>query len=383
MSKKRQAGHYLKASATGGESYQTYIPCPLPPSPELDMADLSPSLEQANTALGRLDGLGLMLPNPALLLYMYIRKEAVLSSQIEGTQSSLSDLLLAENSQTPGVPMHDVAEVSCYVSAMDHGMRRLQEFPLCLRLICEIHAKLMDNPRSKNKQPGEFRTSQNWIGGSRPGKARFVPPPPEKLMECLDHLEKFLHNEEIKLSPLIKAALIHAQFETIHPFLDGNGRLGRLLIPLFLHHEGILQKPLLYLSLYFKQNRKTYYNHLQTIRKTGDWESWIKFFLIGIAETAHQATQIAQEIIHLFNEDRTSIEKSDQSTAATLTIFCYLQQHPISNTTSMRHQSGLSQPSVMRALHALESLHIVEEITGKQRHKIFVYKSYLDILNED
>nr|WP_198027300.1 Fic family protein [Candidatus Paracaedibacter symbiosus] len=242
------------------------------------MSDLYPLLDQANIALGRLDGMSMVLPDTSLFLYMYIRKEAVLSSQIEGTQSSLSDLLLFESQESPGVPLDDVTEVSCYVAAMNYGLVRLKELPLSLRLLREIHEKLMANGRGSLKLPGEFRSSQNWIGGSRPGNAQLVPTPPEYLIETLGAFEKFLHDENVKLPILIKAALAHVQFETIHPFLDGNGRLGRLLITFILCNEGILKQPLLYLSLYFKSNRQAYYDHLQSVRETGDWEAWIKFF---------------------------------------------------------------------------------------------------------
>ena len=291
MEKKKRIGRYVKGSAVGGEQYHAYIPKPLPPDPPLDMSELYPLLDEANTALGRLDGMSMVLPDSSLFLYMYVRKEAVLSSQIEGTQSSLSDLLLFETDEAPGSPLTDVMEVSSYVSALNYGLERLQEIPLSLRLIREIHAKLMNDTRGGHKQPGEFRTSQNWIGGTRPGNAKFVPPPTEQLMECLDSFEKFLHDESVQLPLLIKAALAHVQFETIHPFLDGNGRLGRLLITFMLCVGGILKEPLLYLSLYLKINRKAYYNHLQSVRETGDWEAWIKFFLEGINATAAQAKE--------------------------------------------------------------------------------------------
>ena len=381
MDIKNRLDSYIKSSAIAGETYSAYVPSPLPPDPKLDLDPLYPLIDEANTAIGRLDGMSMVLPDPSLFLYMYVRKEAVLSSQIEGTQSSLADLLLHENTEVPGIPIDDVTEVSCYVSAMNYGFERLKELPLSLRLLREIHAKLMDNSRGGNKQPGEFRNSQNWIGGSHPSNALFVPPPPEQLMECLDEFEKFIHDKKIKLPILIKAALLHVQFETIHPFLDGNGRLGRLLITFLLCAEGVLKEPLLYLSLYFKSNRQDYYNHLQSVRETGDWESWIKFFLKGIVETATQATETAQSIVKLFANDRKRIETSDSSAAAILTIHTYLQQSPISNTGSIRKKTGLSQPTVMRSLTALENLGIVKEITGKERHKIFVYRDYLDSLN--
>lgn len=382
MDKNQRIGRHIKGSAVAGETDSAYLPQPLPPEPPLFLDDIYPLLDKANAALGRLDGMSMVLPDASLFLYMYIRKEAVLSSQIEGTQSSLSDLLLFENEEAPGVPFDDVSEVSCYVSAMNYGLERIKEFPLSLRLIKEIHARLMDNARGGNKQPGEFRTSQNWIGGSRPGNARFVPPPPEHLMDCLDNFEKFLHDDNIKLPVLIKAALAHVQFETIHPFLDGNGRLGRLLITFILCTDGLLKSPLLYLSLYLKSNRTEYYEHLQLVRETGDWESWIKFFLTGVIETAGQATETAQMIIALFRKDRQHIEVSGKATAAVLNVHAYLQKHPVTTTSKIKQACNVSLPTVLRALAALEELGIVKEVTGKGRHKVFIYTQYIDLLNK-
>jgi len=374
-------GQYVK-SAVGGESYSAYVPSPLPPDPPLKMEELYLLLDQASVALGRLDGMSMVLPDPSLFLYMYVRKEAVLSSQIEGTQSSLSDLLVFESGDAPGVPMDDVTEVSCYVSAMNYGLERLKELPLSLRLMREIHSKLMNNSRGGNKMPGEFRTSQNWIGGSRPGNARFVPPPPDRLMEILGAFETFLHDDKVKLPALIKAALAHVQFETIHPFLDGNGRLGRLLITFILCVEGVLKQSLLYLSLYLKANRQTYYDLLQSVRETGDWEAWIKFFLIGVAETANQATNMAQTILTLFEKDRAAIAASNKSTASVLAVHAYLQRHPVTNTTRLREACSISLPTALRSLATLGSLSIVKETTGRGRHKVFVYDEYLNILNQ-
>ena len=264
---------------------------------------------------------------------------------------------------------------------MNFGLERLKTFPLSLRLLRDIHARLMNNARGGAKMPGEFRTSQNWIGGTRPGNARFVPPPPDRLMETLDAFEKFLHDDRIKLPALIKAALAHVQFETIHPFLDGNGRLGRLLITLILCVEGVLKEPLLYLSLYLKANRQTYYDLLQSVRETGDWETWVKFFLTGVSETANQAAETARAIITLFDEDRARLASSGKSTATALAVHAYLQRHPVANTTRIKEACGVSLPTVLRSLSTLESLGIVKETTGKGRHKIFVYDAYLDILN--
>jgi len=382
MSKKDRIGEYKKISVEK-EDYYAYTPKSLPPNPEIDLKNLFGLIDQANTALGRLDGMSLVLPDSNLFLYMYIRKEAVLSSQIEGTQSSLSDLLLHESKKTPGVPIDDVTEVSCYVSAMTYGLKRLESFPLSLRLIREIHEKLMNNARGGNKQPGQFRNSQNWIGGTRPGNALFVPPPVEDLMCCLDSFEKFLHNDKINLPALIKVALAHLQFETIHPFLDGNGRLGRLLITLILCKEKILKEPLLYLSLYFKTNRQEYYNHLQSVRETGSWEEWIEFFLKGVIETSSQATQTAKAIIDLFEADRLLIEKHNKSTSSIVSIYTYLQKNPIINTSEIKSALEISLPTVLRSLVVLENLGIIKEITKKERNKIFVYQEYINILNKE
>lgn len=381
MSKNQRIGEYVKCSVAG-EYYSAYVPPKLPPIPALDMEKLYTLIDKAGIALGRLDGMSMILPEPSLFLYMYVRKEAVLSSQIEGTQSSLSDLLLYENEEAPGAPLDDVTEVSNYVAAMNYGLERLKNLPLCLRLLTEIHGILMKSGRGNQKQPGEFRVSQNWIGGTRPGNAKFVPPPPERLMETLRDLEKFLHDDNVKLPVLIKAALAHVQFETIHPFLDGNGRLGRLFITFILCAEGILKQPLLYLSLYFKANRQAYYDHLQLVRDTGEWEEWIEFFLTGVIETAQQATDTAQDIIKLFHDDRLYIEKSGTSASSILNIHHYFQRHPISNTARIKKVCKVSLPTVLRALTALERLEIIEEITGKERNKIYVYKKYLALLNK-
>ncbi len=380
--KKERIGRYIKSSLVGGESYNIYIPQPLPPKPDIDMNQLYPLLDEANTALGRLEGISIILPDPSLFLYMYVRKEAVLSSQIEGTQSSLSDLLLFENGESPNVPIGDVSEVSSYVSAMNYGLERLKSFPLSLRLIKEIHEKLMSNSRGSNKQPGEFRASQNWIGGSRPGNAMFVPPSPEHLMECLDNFEKFLHDDKVRFPILIRAALAHVQFETIHPFLDGNGRLGRLLITFILCANGILKEPLLYLSLYFKTHREEYYRQLQSVRLTGDWEAWLKFFLIGVVDTANQAIATAQTIISLFKRDLVSIEKSDRSTSSASMVYRHLQKNPITNSSSIKKDCNISLPTTLRTLAILQSLNIVKEITGKDRHRVYAYQEYLDILSK-
>ena len=371
----------LVTQTTASEGFESFIPFALPPNPPLEV-DLD-LLEKANRAVGRLDALTLLLPDPSLFLYFYVRKEAVLSSQIEGTQSSLSDLLLHEYHEAPGVPRGDVEEVSRYVTALNHGLERLRGgFPLSLRLIREIHGVLLYKGRGSNKTPGEFRRSQNWIGGSRPGNARFVPPSPEEVIGCMGDLEKFLQDQPVRTPLLLKAALSHVQFETIHPFLDGNGRLGRLLITFLLCIEGALSEPILYLSLYFKEHRNTYYDLLQRVRVDGDWEAWVTFFLEGVIETSEQAVKTAQRIIRLFTDDRTRIDKMGQAAGNVSRLHSYLKKKPVLEIPRASMDIGISQPTVTSALKRLEDIGVVKEITGKARDRIYVYKEYLDILEE-
>jgi Fic family protein len=374
-------GQYVTAS-TAGEQFKAFVPDPLPPLAALELNERHYELmEKANWALGRLDGMAALLPDTSLFLYFYVRKEALLSSQIEGTQSSFADLLLYESAEAPGVPLDDVVEVSNYVAALDHGLRRLREgFPLSLRLIREIHEVLMAKGRGSAKSPGEFRRSQNWIGGSRPGNARFVPPPPEYLMQCMGDLEKYLHAGHTPV--LVKAALAHVQFETIHPFLDGNGRLGRLLITLLLCDQGALTQPLLYLSLYFKANRNRYYDLLQSVRLEGGWESWLEFFLEGVLETSEQAVATAQQIQRLFEQDRLRIAQLGRVSGSVLRLHQHLQNRPLLTIQKAADDTGLTRPTVATALRLLTNLGIVRELTGKERHRLFVYNDYLTILNE-
>ncbi len=367
-----------------GERVRAFLPPPLPPSPPVALdAELQDLLERANRGLGRLDGVARMFPDPQLFLYAHVRKEALLSSQIEGTQSSYSDLLLYETKEVPGVPLDDVEEVSHYVAAMNHALKRLRSgFPLSSRLIRETHEILLSGGRGRNKAPGQFRRSQNWIGGSRPGNARFVPPPHERVGDLMGQLEKFLHDDPVKTPLLIKAALAHVQFETIHPFLDGNGRVGRLLITLLLCAEGALAEPLLYLSLYFKTHRSDYYDLLQRVRTEGAWEAWLHFFLTGVAETTEQATGAAQRILRLFDQDRAQIEKLGRTAASALTVYHVLQQKIILSIPGAAKRSKLSQPAVTKALRNLGELGIVRESTGRRRNRLFVYTDYLEILEE-
>ena len=378
----RRLGRYV-VKGSGQEKFQAFVPHPLPPDPPVRMESLQTLLEQANQALGRLDGLASLLPDLALFIYAYVRKEAVLSSQIEGTQSSLSDLLLYENDEAPGVPIHDVQEVSNYVAAMTHGLERMRGgFPLSLRLIREIHEVLLSKGRGSHKQPGEFRNSQNWIGGTRPGNAVFVPPPPELVQDCMGALEIFLHNERPDLPLLIKAGLVHVQFETIHPFLDGNGRLGRLLITFLLCAANALREPILYLSLYFKTHRSVYYELLDRVRTRGDWEAWLDFFLTGVKETADQAANAARRIVALFEEHRRQIETLGRPAASVLRVFEHMQRNPIVSIPATAQKIGISAPTVAKSFEHMRRLGILREITGRQRHRLFVYDPYLAILNE-
>jgi Fic family protein len=339
--------------------------------------------DRAHLALGRLDSISTLLPDPSFILYLYVRKEAVLSSQIEGTQSSLSDLLLYETDQAPGVPLDDVREVSRYVAALDHGLARLREgFPLSLRLLCEIHRVLLSAGRGREKMPGELRTSQNWIGGTCPGNALFVPPPPHEVLPCLGALERFLHDDPVPTPTLVKAALAHVQFETIHPFLDGNGRLGRLLITLLLCAEGAMTEPLLYLSLYFKTHRDVYYDLLQRVRLEGDWEAWLHFFFEGVVETAEQAATTAHRILALLREDRGRIDASERSTSSMRRLHEYLSRRPMTTIQTAADALDVSYPTISTALRHLSDLNIVEEVTGRRRDRVFVYQRYLSIVNE-
>jgi Fic family protein len=365
-----------------GEPVKAFVPPALPPV-DLDLSGLYQHLDRANQALGRLDGLTVLLPDVRFLLYLYVRKEALVSSQIEGTQSSFVDVLRFENKVPTAVPKEDVEEVSNYVAAMQHGLRRIQGgFPLSLRLIREIHAILLKGGRGANKTPGEFRRSQNWIGGTRPGNASFVPPPPVEMREALDRLERFLHDDKHGLPLLVEAGLVHVQFESIHPFLDGNGRLGRLLITLLLCAKGALKQPLLYLSLYFKKHRSQYYDHLQRIRTEGAWEEWLRFFLEGTALTAQEAAETATRILDLFSKDREKIHKLGRPAASALRVHEYMQRKPIANIAAVAKALKLSIPTVTVALNHLVRIGIVEEVTGKQRDRIFTYSRYFNIVSE-
>lgn len=375
-------GEY-RATSVAGETVRAFVPQPLPPNPPVHITpDRQRLLERALLACGRLDAITALLPDPDLFLYAYVRREAVLSSQIEGTQSSLSDLLLFELIDAPGVPFDDVVEVSNYVAALEHGLRRLQAgFPLSNRLLRDIHAKLLARGRGANKQPGEFRRSQNWIGGTRPGNAQYVPPPPQEVAACMAALERFLHAADVP-STLLKAALAHVQFETIHPFLDGNGRMGRLLIALILHHDGVLRQPLLYLSLYLKQYRAEYYRLLDAVRLTGDWEAWLDFVLEGIEQTASGAVDTSHRLLALFKDDAARIQTLGRGAPNALRVFDALCRRPLASINSLAHPLDIAFLTATRAIEALERLGIVREITGRKRERVFAYSAYLAILNE-
>jgi Fic family protein len=384
---KRDGSGRYEITSTAGESVRAFVPAPLPPDPPVVLEGPLQALhERALLACGRLDGVSALLPARELFLYAYVRREALLSSQIEGTQSSLSDLLLFELDQAPGVPFDDVVEVSSYVAGLEHGLARLQEgFPLSSRLLREINARLLARGRGADRQPGEFRRSQNWIGGTRPGNASFVPPPPGLVEACMGQLEHFIHGTPSgvhTLPVLVRAALAHVQFETIHPFLDGNGRLGRLLIVLMLIDAGVLQQPLLYLSLFFKQHRSRYYELLNGVRQDGDWEAWIDFFLEGVESTATAAVTTAHRLLALFRSDEALLNGLGRSGPSVRQVFAALCCRPLNSIRQLSAECGLSFPTAAKALETLVNLGIAREITGGQRNRLFAYDAYLAILSE-
>lgn len=376
----QRIGTYIHQKVAA-ESYKAYIPPKLPPKPQIDLKFLYPILEKATSALVELNSLQKAIPNTSLFIYMYVRKEALLSSQIEGTQSSFSDLMLFEHHQNPKVSIEDVEEVSNYVKAIKHGLQRLkQNFPLSLRLLKEIHAILLSGGRGSNKSPGEFRRTQNWIGGTRPGNALFVPPPVENLSQCLSEFENFMHDES--QPALIKAGLAHVQFETIHPFLDGNGRLGRLLITLILCTEGLLDEPILYLSIYLKHHRHLYYQHLQDVRLNGNWEAWLEFFLEGIYVSAKQALSSAEQINTLFDQDIQKIKTLGRARFSCEQALEFIKRLPQVTVPLLARELNFTAPTARSALTHMTSLGILTEVSGKKRDKIYVYQKYLDLLEE-
>lgn len=370
----------------GGIACQAFVPMPLPPQPALDISGkLQTRFNEALIALGRLDAISTLLPDAKLFLYSYVRKEAVMSSQIEGTQSSLSDLMLYEMEGLPGVPMDDVQEVSCYVNALTLGVERIRQgHPISFRFLTEVHQALMTSGRGTQCGPGEFRRNQVWIGGHRADEATFVPPPANQIADCWAALEQFINDLPEATAPVIKAALVHVQFETIHPFMDGNGRLGRLLIPLILVEAGILKEPLLYLSVFFKQYRETYYQLLQQVRITGDWEAWLLFFVDAIAATANQAVSTAQQLIQLLAADKLRLAQIGRLSGSATQILDALFAHPVANIAALGTATGLAAATIGKALDAMqEQLGMVQELTGQKRNRVYAYRAYIDILNQE
>ena len=376
-----RSGEYKK-NLSGVTTYKSFTPTPLPPNPPIEMdVEILDLLVKANKQIALLDGLSTRVPNINLLISMYVRKEALLSSQIEGTQSTLNDLLRFEANEKPGVPVDDVAEVSSYVAAMQHGIKRVQDgFPLSLRLIREIHKILLNNSRGEHKTPGEFRRSQNWLGGTRPGNARFVPPPPDKVQDCLGELEKFMHKKD-KIPILVKAALIHQQFETIHPFLDGNGRTGRLLVTLYLCVADILRSPLLYLSLFFKKHRELYYEKLSDPRNTGDWETWLNFFLEGVAETASDAKKTLISVKKLFGEDDVKISGLGRANVSAAAVFGVFKQKPLLSIAEITRLINVSKPTAISSVNRLVNLGIIKTASDKKWGQIYAYSEYIRLLS--
>lgn len=378
-------GQYV-ASIAGGVNCQAFVPASLPPMPPLHIDNkLQSRINEAMLALGRLDAISTLLPDADLFLYSYVRKEAVMSSQIEGTQSSLSDLMLYEMEGLPGVPMDDVQEVSCYVNALTLGVQRLAEgMPITHRLLMELHQALMTSGRGISRGPGEFRKNQVWLGGHRPDEAVFVPPPANHIAQCWADLERFINDQPEATDPLIKAALFHVQFETIHPFMDGNGRLGRLLIPLILVEAKVLHQPLLYLSVFFKRHRQTYYERLQQVRITGDWESWLLFFVDAVASAAAQAVETARQLNKLRSEHKLAIQVLGRMAGSASQILDALFEHPIVSINKLVDITGLTPATIGKTLDALDKqLGFVSEITGQKRNRVFAYSAYITILNQD
>lgn len=380
--KRELQGRYVTIS-TVGEEVRAFVPAALPPCPAIVWTpELRSKFDQALLALGRLDSVLTLLPETSLFLYTYVRKEAVLSSMIEGTQSSLSDLLLYELEEEPGVPLDDVREVSRYVAALDHGLRLLEGgLPLCLRLLREVHGVLLAKGRGSHQTPGEFRRSQNWIGGTRPGNAAFVPPPAHEVVECMSKLELFLHDQPEPTPALLKAALAHVQFETIHPFLDGNGRVGRMLITLLLCEQKVLREPMLYLSLYFKTYRQRYYELLDNVRMTGDWEAWLDFFADAVTVTCTQAVATARKLADLMARDHGRITALGRGAPSTLRVYRELKAHPVTTSSWLVTKTAMTAATVNKALRHLERLGIVRELTANKRNRIYSYGDYIEIMD--
>lgn len=374
-----RAGRFVRQPA----GYAAFEPAPLPPEPPLALEALAPLLSQADQAVGRLDGVSQTLPNADLFVAMYVRREAVLSSQMEGTQSTLDDVLAFELGSEPGGLPQDVEEVVNYVRAMNQGINRLASLPMSKRLIREIHAELMQGVRGEDKQPGEFRRIQNYIAseGAPIARASFIPPPPDIMERALDDFERFLHDDET-LPALVRCAVAHAQFETIHPFLDGNGRVGRLLITLLLCERGVLHKPLLYLSYYLKRHRSEYYDRLTAIRERGGWEAWVKFFLLGVEETADEAAATARRIIEMREAHRALVRARGFSPSTARLVDGRLFERPLVSVALVSTMLDVSFATANRVLRELASAGIVEEITGGQRSRVYRYAAYLALFED-
>ena len=377
-----RTGSY-EVTTFGDEQVRAFVPASLPPQPPVDLSGMQPALERAILALGRLDSEARQLPDPDLFVYAYVRREAQLSSQIEGTQSSLSDLFELETEGESPQQDDDVTEVSNYVAALEHGLERIHGgFPLSNRLIRELHGILLRSGRGSEKLPGEFRHSQNWIGGSRPGNAVYVPPPHTAVEDCMAQLERFLHAEDDGISTIVRAGLAHAQFESIHPFLDGNGRVGRLLIAFVLHQSGVLRQPLLYLSLYFKQHRAHYYDLLADLRHSGDWEAWLAFFVEGVRATAEDGVETARRLSQMFEDDREKIQTRGRRAGSALRAHAVLMRSPVLSIRRVHERTGLSWPTAAAAIELLSELGITHEMTGDRRNRLFAYDEYIAILSE-
>jgi Uncharacterized conserved protein len=379
---RRPPGRYVAVS-TAGEPFKAFVPAPLPPKPAVVWSPaLRRRFDDALLALGRLDAISAHLPSVSLLLYSFVRKEAVLSSQIEGTQSSLADLLLYEADEEPGVPIDDAREVSRCVAALDRGLKDLRGgLPICTRLLCDMHKALLAHPRGRAKAPGDIRRTQVWLGGTRPGNAVFVPPPASEVARCMSDLERFINDEQEQTSPLIKAALAHVQFETIHPFLDGNGRLGRLLIVLQLVADGVLREPMLYPSLFFKTHRSLYYDLLNEVRQRGDWERWLEFFAEGIEVSATQALATANTLLTMVSRDRDRIATLGRAAPSALAVHQALQEHPITTSAALVDATALTAATVNKSVDHLRKLGIVSELTKRQRGRVFSYRRYVKELS--
>ncbi len=382
--RRHSPGRYTTVS-TAGESFQAFVPAPLPPEPPLVWSpELRRRFDEALLALGRLDAVTTLLPDAGLLLYSFVRKEAVLSSQIEGTQSSLADLLLFEIDEEPGVPVEDAHEVSRSVAAIEKGLEMLRGgLPVCTRLLCAAHAELMNHPGGRGKTPGEIRRSQVWVGGTCPANAAFVPLPASEVAEGLKGLERFMNDQPEPTPPLLKAGLAHVQFETIHPFLDGNGRIGRLLIVLQLMADGVLRAPILYPSLYLKTHRSLYYELLNEVRLAGDWERWLDFFAEAIRVAASQAAATARDLLALFDEDRNCIAGLGRPAASARKVHQALQRCPLASSAALVQATGLTGATVNKSLRHLADLGVVAELTSRKRGRVFSYRRYVECLNRD